>query len=73
MLKQPIHGIGRKLPELSPASRKSTGAHYTPARFAEFVAEAIIGQFEATDRAATVVDPAMGDGELLAAFLQKWP
>lgn len=72
MLKQPIHGTGRKSPDIGFTSQKSTGAHYTPTRFAEFVAEAIIGQFVATNRATTVVDPAIGDGELLAAFLQKW-
>ncbi len=73
MLKQSINGFAKKTSELSPASRKSTGSHYTPTLLAEFVAEAIVTHFDPTDRLTSVVDPAIGDGELLAAFLQKWP
>jgi SAM-dependent methyltransferase len=73
MLKQPIHGSAITVSELSSASRKSTGLHYTPTRLAEFVAEAIVEHFEPTDRTASIVDPAVGDGELLAALLRKWP
>ncbi len=73
MLKQPINGFAKTASELSPASRKSTGSHYTPTQLAKFVAEAIVEHFEPTDRAASIVDPAVGDGELLAALLRKWP
>lgn len=58
---------------LSPESRKSTGSHYTPTPLAEFVAEAIVEHFDPTDHAVRLVDPAVGDGELLAALLRKWP
>jgi adenine-specific DNA-methyltransferase len=73
MVKHPIHGTAITASELSPASRKSTGSHYTPTRLAEFVAEAILDHFEPADRTANIVDPAVGDGELLAALLRKWP
>ena len=73
MLKQPINGFAQKTPELSPASRKSTGSHYTPTPLAEFVADAIVEHFDPTDHAVSLVDPAVGDGELLAALLRKWP
>ena len=73
MLKQPIHGFAKNTPELSPAARKSTGSHYTPTQLAEFVADAIVEHFDPTDQPASIVDPAVGDGELLAALLRKWP
>lgn len=73
MLKQPIHGSSITASELSPASRKSTGSHYTPTRLAEFIAAAIVEHFEPTGSAVSIVDPAVGDGELLAALLRKLP
>ena len=73
MLKQPLSSLTITASELSPASRKSTGSHYTPARLAEFVAGAIAEHLEPTDRAVSIVDPAVGDGELLAALLRKLP
>ena len=54
-------------------SQKSTGSHYTPTGLAEFVAAALIGNFEACGSTASIVDPAIGDGELLAAFLRQFP
>ena len=54
-------------------SRKSTGSHYTPTGLAEFVATALVESFESRGSTAKVVDPAVGDGELLAALLRKWP
>jgi hypothetical protein len=51
-------------------SRKAEGAHYTPAGLAEFVAKhlaAICGVKE-----PAVLDPAVGDGELLVAFGKAW-
>ena len=53
--------------------RKATGSHYTPSRFAEFVADAIVACCEPGEAVAKIVDPAVGDGELLAALLRKWP
>ena len=73
MPKQPIHGFANNTPELSAAARKSTGSHYTPTHLAEFVADAIVEHFDPTDQPPRIVDPAVGDGELLAALLRKWP
>lgn len=48
--------------------RKDTGAHYTPKALADFVADKISEQFKATPSIVTAMDPAIGDGELLAAL-----
>jgi len=51
-------------------TRKAEGAHYTPAGLAEFVAKhiaAICGV-----KRPVVLDPAVGDGELLVAFGKAW-
>ncbi len=72
-LRQQNHGISRDLRESTQATRKATGAHYTPPRFAEFVADAIVECCELGEGVANIVDPAVGDGELLAAVLRKWP
>lgn len=53
--------------------RKSTGAHYTPRRLAEFVVEAIVSCAGASGAPARILDPAVGNGELLSALLRKWP
>src|SRR4051812_4549601 len=56
---------------LTIAERKSTGSHYTPAELARFVAQKIA---EVSDcDAPKVLDPACGDGELLAAFKECRP
>jgi hypothetical protein len=72
-IKQQNHGTARDLRESAQASRKATGSHYTPPRFAEFVADAIVECCELGEGVANIVDPAVGDGELLAAVLRKWP
>lgn len=51
-------------------TRKAEGAHYTPAGLAEFVAKHLAAICDAKQPA--VLDPAVGDGELLAAFGKAW-
>jgi len=51
---------------------KSAGATYTPARLADFVAEEIIRFARLGAKASVrVLDPAVGDGELLLSLLTK--
>jgi adenine-specific DNA-methyltransferase len=47
---------------------KSNGVHYTPPQLAGFLAAATIRSFEDRAGAIRVLDPACGDGELLAAL-----
>ncbi|WP_076477889.1 Eco57I restriction-modification methylase domain-containing protein [Williamsia sterculiae] len=50
------------------AARKRLGRHYTPSRLADFLAGEIVN--ELPDRARLrILDPACGDGELLAALV----
>ncbi|HTZ75113.1 MAG TPA: N-6 DNA methylase [Candidatus Aquilonibacter sp.] len=50
--------------------RKSRGAHYTPAVLAHHVAHQIVSQCRGDSaRPIRVLDPAVGDGELLSALL----
>lgn len=53
--------------------RKSEGATYTPTELADFVAEQMINQLERIDLTSPlrVLDPAVGDGELLISLLKK--
>lgn len=48
-------------------SRKDSGAHYTPQNLADFVAKHILSNYHLPGK-KTVLDPAVGDGELLAAI-----
>lgn len=50
------------------ASRKLSGAHYTPEDLAEFVAKQIMACFASSNSQPIVLDPAVGDGELLLAM-----
>jgi type I restriction-modification system DNA methylase subunit len=52
---------------VSDEARKRTGSHYTPASLAQFVARQIVNTL-GTCKAARVLDPAVGDGELLCAL-----
>jgi len=55
-------------------ARKSSGAHYTPSDLADFVAKHILENLELTiSPQTTVLDPAVGDGELLAAIARIAP
>lgn len=47
-------------------TQKKEGAHYTPAGLAEFVARHLVAACEVKE--PNVLDPAVGDGELLLAF-----
>ncbi len=50
-------------------SRKQEGAHYTPAVFSDFISENII--FNASlKKSVRIVDPAVGDGELLISLIK---
>jgi adenine-specific DNA-methyltransferase len=55
----------------SPSLRKASGAHYTPGVLAEFVARQVFRHI--TSRSPQVLDPACGDGALLAAFHHLCP
>lgn len=51
----------------SSAERKATGSHYTPTELAHFVATQIVEQLDFAEASSvlSVLDPAVGDGELL--------
>lgn len=53
----------------SNSKRKSTGAHYTPPALARFVAREIASVLPSS--CPRVLDPAVGNGELLVALLQE--
>lgn len=56
--------------KIVPKVRKETGAHYTPQALADFVANQITKYFvqNSTGTPIRVLDPAVGDGELLLAL-----
>ena len=59
---------------IEPLLRKETGSHYTPSVLAEFVARNIFDQvsiFTPTDKQLKIIDPAVGDGELLLAVISE--
>jgi len=58
---------------LTQEERKREGSHYTPALLADFVAEQICRAIRSSDLPKTVrvLDPAVGDGELLRSLLAK--
>lgn len=51
--------------------RKGTGSHYTPKILSDFVAEEMLKQWSPNNKTVTVMDPAIGDGELLISLIQK--
>ncbi len=55
------------------AARKQAGAHYTPDKLAQFVAERIVEVWPSSkaDGMTRVLDPAVGDGSLLLAILRE--
>jgi adenine-specific DNA-methyltransferase len=52
---------------------KSNGVHYTPPQLADFLAAATLRAHEQRDGVVRVLDPACGDGELLAALYRAAP
>lgn len=50
-------------------SRKKEGAHYTPENFADFISEKIIINAQ-LGKTLKIVDPAIGDGELLISLIK---
>jgi len=59
--------------KIVPKLRKETGAHYTPQALAEFVADQIAKYFvqDSADSMVRILDPAVGDGELLLALSKR--
>ncbi|MBC8011149.1 MAG: N-6 DNA methylase [Burkholderiales bacterium] len=55
----------------SPSARKASGSHYTPDELARFVARQIIARL--TTEKPRVLDPACGEGALLAALHARLP
>lgn len=53
------------------ANEKVDGATYTPPRLAEFVASQIVGAATFPNAQLHILDPAVGDGELLLGLLAK--
>ena len=53
------------------AQEKSEGATYTPTSLANFVASKIIDSANLPDKEIRILDPAIGDGELLLSLLTK--
>ncbi len=51
-------------------SRKKEGAHYTPKIISNFISTKIISNFKLKDN-IKIVDPAIGDGELLISLIQQ--
>lgn len=65
---------------LTAEAQKSQGAHYTPQELAQFVAKEIVAAWddgsregEARRKEVTILDPAVGGGELLAAIFDELP
>ncbi|MBE0471624.1 MAG: N-6 DNA methylase [Methyloprofundus sp.] len=51
-------------------SRKKEGAHYTPEVVSDFISNKIISNFKLKDN-IKIVDPAIGDGELLISLIKQ--
>lgn len=55
-------------------SKKATGATYTPPELADFVAREMINEWDNNSRdPLKILDPAVGEGELLASLLKQLP
>lgn len=51
--------------------RKSEGAHYTPEELSNFVADHIVSRINVSQEKIKLVDPAIGDGELVISLIKK--
>lgn len=71
ILMQPITGIQSNRRYKSVADEKAEGATYTPPRLAEFVASEIVGSATLPNTELHILDPAVGEGELLLSLVAK--
>lgn len=51
--------------------QKATGSHYTPSKLACFVAQQVCNLLPTTSSKIRILDPAIGDGELILAILDQ--
>lgn len=51
------------------SDRKSTGSHYTPTKLSDFVATQLINSYDFDNNNVRIIDPAIGDGELLESLV----
>ena len=58
---------------MNPTTAKSHGIHYTPPELAQFLARLLAERCSDQERELRVLDPACGDGALLAAFARAVP
>jgi adenine-specific DNA-methyltransferase len=70
---EPLNQYSNDVIELSSDERKQSGAHYTPRELADFVAEQVIDTWtrKGIHGPTKILDPAVGDAELLNAILQQ--
>lgn len=70
-----VKSMNKASPRYSVETReKSTGSTYTPALLAEFVADQILAELQPIEATVIrVLDPAVGDGALLAALVTRLP
>jgi tRNA1(Val) A37 N6-methylase TrmN6 len=64
-----LHAVAKRRPDI----RKQSGAHYTPAGLAGFVAERLVRRLDRQASSLRVLDPACGEGELLLAIAERLP
>lgn len=72
-LKAPVRASRRPVRYAGVSRRKSGGATYTPKLLADFVADQIVRTIGAPrdDHPLRILDPAIGDGELLVSLLEN--
>lgn len=56
--------------QLNSKEIKETGSHFTPTILSEFVASKIVSKISRTNRTLRILDPAVGDGELLLSIIK---
>jgi len=71
MSRVPQHGSAKRYAIVT--EHKAGGATYTPKVLADFVAQQIVqlARFDAQEGPLRVLDPAVGDGELLVSLLEQ--
>jgi tRNA1(Val) A37 N6-methylase TrmN6 len=58
--------------QLSTKETKRTGSHYTPTILSDFVASNIVSQISGKKYKFKILDPAVGDGELLLSIIKEF-